>query len=217
MRPTEDSYRHKGLRKALVEQVRAKGITDETVLEAIMAVPRHFFLDSAFDNVAYEDRAFPIAEGQTISHPYTVAYQTQLLQVKPFMRVLEIGTGSAFQACVLAEMKAMVFSIERQKQLFDDNRSFPFLRNYPSLRLFFGDGFLGLPTYGPFDRILVTAGAPGIPEKLVEQMKPGGIMVIPVNDGDAQRMMRLTKRQDGGIEEERFDTFNFVPMLEGKR
>ena len=217
MRPTDDSYRHKGLRKALVEQVRAKGITDETVLEAMMAVPRHFFLDSAFDNVAYEDRAFPISEGQTISHPYTVAYQTQLLQVKPFMRVLEIGTGSAFQACVLAEMKAMVFSIERQKQLFDDNRTFPFLRNYPSLRLFFGDGFLGLPTYGPFDRILVTAGAPGIPEKLVEQMKPGGIMVIPVNDGDAQRMMRLTKKQDGGIEEERFDTFNFVPMLEGKR
>lgn len=200
-----------------MEQVRAKGITDESVLEAILAIPRHFFLDSAFDNVAYEDRAFPIAEGQTISHPYTVAYQTQLLQVKPFMRILEIGTGSAFQACVLAEMKAMVFTIERQKQLFDNNKSFAFLRNYPSLRLFFGDGFQGLPTYGPFDRILVTAAAPSIPEKLVAQLKPGGMMVIPVNEGDAQRMMRLTLRSDGSLGEERFDTFNFVPMLEGKR
>ena len=204
------------MRKALVDSVRLKGITDEKVLSALNAVPRHFFLDSAFDKVAYEDRAFPIGEDQTISQPYTVAYQTQLLQVQPFHRVLEIGTGSAYQACILAELKALVFTIERQKPLFDQNKSFSFLKRYPAIHLFYGDGFQGLPTYGPFDRIIVTAAAPLIPEKLVEQLKPGGMMVIPVDEGDKQRMMRVKKTPGGGIETERFTIFSFVPMLEGR-
>ena len=216
MRLAEDSYKYKGLRKALVDTVRSKGITDEKVLSALNAVPRHFFLDSAFDKVAYEDRAFPIGEDQTISQPYTVAYQTQLLQVQPFHRVLEIGTGSAYQACILAELKALVFTIERQKPLFDHNKSFSFLKRYTAIHLFYGDGFLGLPTYGPFDRIIVTAAAPLIPEKLVEQLKPGGMMVIPVDEGDKQRMMRIKKTPEGGIETERFTIFSFVPMLEGR-
>lgn len=216
MRLAEDSYKYKGLRKALVDTVRSKGISDEKVLAALNAVPRHFFLDSAFDKVAYEDRAFPIGEDQTISQPYTVAYQTQLLQVQPFHRVLEIGTGSAYQACILAELKALVFTIERQKPLFDQNKTFAFLKRYPAIHLFYGDGFQGLPTYGPFDRIIVTAAAPVIPEKLVEQLKPGGMMVIPVDEGDKQRMMRITKTAGGDIETERFTIFSFVPMLEGR-
>ena len=133
MRPTEDSYRHKGLRKKLTDVIRTKGITDERILEAIGRIPRHFFLDSAFDDVAYEDRAFPIGEGQTISQPYTVAYQTFLLQVKPFEKVLEIGTGSVYQACLLAELGAQVYTIERQKKLFDTNKQFSFLKKYPPL------------------------------------------------------------------------------------
>lgn len=216
MRPFEDSYLHKGLRKSLVEIVRKKGITNEKVLAAIQAVPRHFFLDSAFTKLAYEDRAFPIGEGQTISQPYTVAYQTQLLDVKPLEKVLEIGTGSAYQACVLAEMGAKVFTIERQRKLFDQNKLFPLLKQYPSIKLFYGDGYEGLQTYGPFDKVLVTAAAPYIPEKLIQQLKTGGVMVIPVNEGDLQRMLRLTKLADGGIHEERFDLFSFVPMMEGK-
>jgi protein-L-isoaspartate(D-aspartate) O-methyltransferase len=208
---------HKGLRKALVDEVRKKGIDDERVLQAILAVPRHFFLDSAFDRVAYEDRAFPIGEGQTISQPYTVAYQTQLLEIKPFEKVLEIGTGSAYQACVLAEMKAQVYSIERQKKLFDSNKEFTYLKKYPGLRMFYGDGFEGLPTYAPFDKILVTAAAPRVPDKLLEQLKTGGYLVIPVDEGNLQRMMRLRKNQDGTLETEKFDTFSFVPMLEGKQ
>jgi protein-L-isoaspartate(D-aspartate) O-methyltransferase len=217
MRPREDSYLHKGLRKALVEDIRKKGIDDERVLQAILAVPRHFFLDSAFDRVAYEDRAFPIGEGQTISQPYTVAYQTQLLDIKPFEKILEIGTGSAYQASVLAEMKAQVFSIERQKKLFDFNKAFSYLRKYPGLRMFYGDGFEGLPTYAPFDKILVTAAAPWIPEKLLQQLKTGGYLVIPVDEGNLQRMLRLHKKQDGTFETEKFDLFSFVPMLEGKQ
>ncbi|GAB4091765.1 protein-L-isoaspartate(D-aspartate) O-methyltransferase [Flaviaesturariibacter terrae] len=205
-----------GLRKKLVELLRSKGIQSEAVLEAINKIPRHYFLDSAFDEVAYEDRAFPITAGQTISQPYTVAYQTQLLDVKPFMRVLEIGTGSAYQASVLAELGAQVFTIERQKALFDSNKQFAWLRKYPNIKFFYGDGFEGLPTYGPFDRVLITAAAPFIPPKLVEQMKPGGIMVVPTDEGDAQVMMRITKQADGSVCEERFDRFSFVPMLEGK-
>jgi protein-L-isoaspartate(D-aspartate) O-methyltransferase len=207
---------HKGLRKNLVETIRKKGITNETVLSAILHVPRHFFLDSAFDKVAYEDRAFPIGEGQTISQPYTVAYQSQLLDIKPFDKVLEIGTGSAYQASVLAEMKAQVYTIERQKKLFELNKQFQFLKTYPNIRFFYGDGFEGLPTYGPFDKILVTAAAPKIPEKLIAQLKIDGIMVIPVDEGSSQRMMRITKMKDGSLLEEKFDLFSFVPMLEGK-
>jgi protein-L-isoaspartate(D-aspartate) O-methyltransferase len=217
MRATEDSYLHKGLRKKLVEQIREKGITDEAVLTAIMNVPRHFFLDSAFEKQAYEDRAFPIGEDQTISQPYTVAYQTQLLQLKPFEKVLEVGTGSAYQASVLAELKVKVYSIERQKKLFDANKNFQYLKKYPSLRLFYGDGFEGLPTYAPFDKILITAAAPYVPEKLLEQLKPGGWMVLPLDEGENQRMHRITKQADGSLLEEKFDEFSFVPMLVGKR
>jgi len=216
MRTFEDSYRHKGMRKQLVDIIRQKGITDERVLDAILHIPRHFFMDSALDKIAYEDRAFPIGEGQTISQPYTVAYQSQLLELKPFDKVLEIGTGSAYQASVLAEMKAQVYTIERQKKLFDNNKQFPYLKKYPGLKFFYGDGYEGLPTYGPFDKVIVTAAAPFIPPKLVEQLKPGGLMVIPVGEGQVQRMLRLTKHADGTATQEIFDNFSFVPMIVGK-
>ena len=217
MRPTEDTYRHKGLRKKLVEIVRSKGITDEKVLHAIERIPRHFFLDSAFDEVAYEDKAFPIAEKQTISQPYTVAYQTQLLEIKSFDKVLEIGTGSAYQACILADMGAQVFTIERQKKLFDSNKNFPFIRKYPNIKFFYGDGYEGLPTFAPFDKVLITAAAPEVPKKLVEQMKPGGMMVIPIGTGDVQLMKRFIKQPDGSLREEIYDRFSFVPMLSGRK
>lgn len=215
-RQLEDRYQHKGLRKQLVDTIREKGITDEQVLQAIDKVPRHFFLDTAFDKIAYEDRAFPIGEGQTISQPYTVAYQTQLLDVKPFQKVLEIGTGSAYQSCVLAEMGAKVFTVERQKALFEQNKSFQYLKKFHNIKCFYGDGFEGLPTYAPFDRVIITAAAPFIPPKLIDQMKPGGIMVIPVDEGNMQRMKRITKDSSGNIVEETFDAFSFVPMLVGK-
>jgi protein-L-isoaspartate(D-aspartate) O-methyltransferase len=216
MRNYEDSYRHKGLRKQLVENLRQKGITDERVLEAINAIPRHYFLDSAFDKVAYEDKAFPIAEGQTISQPYTVAYQTQLLEVKPNEKILEIGTGSGYQAIVLAEMGAKVYTIERQKKLFDEHRQFILRKQYPNIKYFYGDGYEGLPTFSPFDKIIVTAAAPYIPPKLIEQLKTGGKMVIPVGDAGIQRMLRIIKSPDGNTLEESFDTFSFVPMVEGR-
>jgi protein-L-isoaspartate(D-aspartate) O-methyltransferase len=216
MRVLTDTYRHKGLRKQLVDQIRNKGITDERVLDAILRIPRHFFIDSAFDQIAYEDRAFPIAEGQTISQPYTVAYQTQLLEVKPYEKVLEVGTGSAYQACVLSMMGTQVYTIERQKQLYDHNKQFTYLRNFPSIRYFYGDGYQGLPTYAPFDKIIVTAAAPSIPDKLVEQLKSGGKMVIPVGEGRVQQMLRINKDAAGQIHEEIFDDFSFVPMLQGK-
>jgi protein-L-isoaspartate(D-aspartate) O-methyltransferase len=216
MRVLTDSYRHKGLRKQLVELIRSKGITDERVLQAILEIPRHYFIDSAFDQTAYEDRAFPIAEGQTISQPYTVAYQSQLLDFKPHEKVLEVGTGSAYQACVLAMMGAQVYTIERQKQLYDQNKQFIYLRNFPAIRYFYGDGYQGLPTYAPFDKIIVTAAAPLIPEKLLDQLKPGGMMVIPVGEGKVQQMMRVQKDAAGNLHEEVFDNFSFVPMLQGK-
>ena len=217
MRPTEDSYRHKGLRKKLTEGIREKGITDEKVLNAINSVPRHFFLDSAFDEVAYEDRAFPIGEGQTISQPYTVAYQSQLLEIKAFDKILEIGTGSAYQAVILAQMGAQVYTIERQKRLFESNKRFDYLRRFPAIKFFYGDGFEGLPTYAPFDKILITAAAPEIPPKLIEQLKVGGMMVLPIGTGEVQRMMRVTKLYGDALKEEVFDHFSFVPMLEGKK
>ena len=217
MKKFEDTYRHKGLRKKLVDLLRSKGITDENVLEAINNLPRHFFLDSAFDEIAYEDRAFPISEGQTISQPYTVAYQTQLLQIKPFDKVLEIGTGSIYQASVLAEMGASVYSIERQKKLFDKTKDFIFKAKYPNIKFFFGDGYEGLPTFAPFDKVIIAAAAPFIPPKLVEQLKPGGKMVIPVDEGEHQRMIRVTKNEDGTFSEEAFENFSFVPMLAGKK
>ena len=217
MRTTEDSYLHKGLRKKLVDQIKEKGITDASVLQAIMNVPRHFFLDSAFEKQAYEDRAFPIGQDQTISQPYTVAYQTQLLQVKPFEKILEVGTGSAYQASVLAELKAKVYTIERQKKLYESNKEFTYLKKYPTLQMFFGDGFEGLPTYAPFDKVLITAAAPYIPEKLIQQLKLGGLMVLPLDEDNMQRMHRITKMPDGSLMEEKFDQFSFVPMLVGKR
>lgn len=217
MKTTEDSYLHKGLRKKLVDQIKEKGISDASVLHAILQVPRHFFLDSAFEKQAYEDRAFPIGQDQTISQPYTVAYQTQLLQVKPFEKILEVGTGSAYQACVLAELKSKVYTIERQKKLYDSNKEFAYLKKYPTLQMFYGDGFEGLPTYGPFDKIIITAAAPYIPGKLIQQLKPGGMMVLPLDEDNMQRMHRITKMSDGSLMEEKFDQFSFVPMLVGKR
>ena len=174
MRMYEDSYRHKGLRKKLVDIIREKGISNQRVLDAIGAVPRHFYLDSAFDEVAYEDRAFPIAVKQTISQPYTVAYQTQLLEIKPFEKVLEIGTGSAYQCSVLAEMGAQVFTIERQKELFENNKKFGYIKKYNNIKFFYGDGYEGLPTYAPFDKVIITAAAPVIPPKTNSTVKNRG-------------------------------------------
>ena len=212
-----DTYLHKGLRKKLVEILKEKGITDEQVLKAIHSIPRHYFLDSAFDKIAYEDRAFPIAADQTISQPYTVAYQTQLLQIKKGEKVLEIGTGSMYQTTVLAAMGAQVFTIERQKQLFDQTPTYLFKEQYANIQFFFGDGFEGLPLLAPFDKILITAAAPKIPEKLWAQLKVSGKMIIPLDETDgAQRMLRLTKKRDGSVKQEKFDAFSFVPMLEGK-
>ncbi|MDP1843091.1 MAG: protein-L-isoaspartate(D-aspartate) O-methyltransferase [Sediminibacterium sp.] len=212
-----DSFQHKGMRRKLIETLREKGITDEKVLEAMNAIPRHFFLDSAFDKIAYEDQAFPIGADQTISHPYTVAYQTQLLQVKRGEKILEIGTGSIYQTTILAEMGAqMVYTIERQKKLTDLQENYYFKNKYLNIKFFYRDGFLGLPSYAPFDKILITAAAPFIPPKLVEQLKPGGLMVLPVDEGENQRMIRITKAMDGSIQEETFDAFSFVPMLGGK-
>lgn len=217
MRRYEDSYKQRGLRRQLVDSIRQKGITDENVLTAINNIPRHYFLDTAFEGIAYEDRAFPIGEGQTISQPYTVAYQSQLLELKPFEKVLEIGTGSAYQACVLAELKVNVFTIERQKKLFDLVKQFPFKSKYPTIRFFYGDGYEGLPTYAPFDKVLVTAAAPQIPEKLLQQLKVGGKMVIPVGGQEVQRMLRITKISETEYDQEMFDNFSFVPMLAGKK
>lgn len=215
--PLIDAYLHKGLREKLVILLREKGITDENVLAAIGKIPRHFFLDSAFDKIAYEDRAFPIAADQTISQPYTVAYQTQLLQIKKGDKVLEIGTGSMYQTSVLAEMGAEVFTIERQKQLFDKTVKYVFKDLYLNVHFFFGDGFEGLPHLAPFDKILITAAAPHLPEKLWAQLKTSGKMIIPIDESEsAQRMMRLTKKRDGSVKKESFDQFSFVPMLQGK-
>jgi protein-L-isoaspartate(D-aspartate) O-methyltransferase len=216
MRKFEDTYKHKGLRKKLVDSIRDKGITDERVLDALMNIPRHYFLDTALEHIAYQDRAFPIGEGQTISQPYTVAYQTQLLEVNIYDKILEIGTGSAFQAMVLAEMGANVFTIERQKKLFELNKTFILKSKYPSIKFFYGDGFEGLPTYAPFDKVLITAAAPFIPPKLLEQLKVNGKMVIPLDEDGIQKMMRITKNVDGSLEEETFSNFSFVPMLKGK-
>lgn len=216
MRRYEDTWRHKGMRSKLVEGLRDKGITDENVLKAINEIPRHFFMDTAFDGIAYEDRAFPIGEEQTISQPYTVAYQSQLMDIKPFDKVLEIGTGSGYQCCVLAKMGARVFTIERQKKLYDLIKSSFIRKKYPAIKFFYGDGFLGLPTYAPFDKIIITAAAPYIPDKLLEQLKNGGFMVVPIGGESGQRMYRITRREEGKTEEEIFDNFSFVPMLEGK-
>lgn len=210
----EDNYRHKGMRKQLVDQLRTKGITDEAVLEAINEVPRHIFLDSSFVELAYQDQAFPIGSGQTISQPSTVAFQTQLLGVEKGMKVLEIGTGSGYQACVLAAMGAKVFSIERQRNLYFKTKEILEQLSF-RVKTFLGDGFEGLPTYAPFDRVIITAGAPKIPEVLVGQMKTGSIMVIPMDNavGEGQTMLKITRMDDGTLKKESFGDFKFVPML----
>lgn len=209
----QDTYKHKGMRKQLIEQLRQKGITDERVLTAFDAVPRHFFLDLVFEQQAYSNVAFQIGAGQTISHPYTVAFQTSILELKKGEKVLEIGTGSGFQTCILCSMGMKVFSIERQKELhLKAKKIIDHFRFTP--KLFFGDGYEGKETYAPFDKILVTCGAPFIPQKLVQQLKVGGMMVIPVGDLDSQEMHRITKISETEYKEEVFGNFSFVPMLE---
>lgn len=211
-----DSYRHQGLRKLLVQNIRQKGISDQQVLAAIEKVPRHFFFDSSFVEYAYEDKPFSIGAGQTISQPYTVAFQSELLQVKKNDKVLEIGTGSGYQACILAEMGAKVFTIERQKTLFDKTSKFLPLLGYHTIKTFFGDGYKGLASFSPFDKVIVTAAAPFIPDALLEQLKPGGILVIPVGANDIQMMTTVTKHADNTFEKKEFGAFRFVPMLENK-
>ncbi len=207
-----DNYRHRGLRRRLVQQVRDKGITDETVLAALEKVPRHYFFDQAFLEHAYQDKAFPIGEGQTISQPYTVAFQTQLCKIKPGDKVMEIGTGSGYQACILLELGAEVYSIEFNKILFDKAKLFLSKMGYHPY-LFHGDGTKGIPPFAPFDKILVTAGAPSVPKILIEQLKTGGIIVIPVGDNQLQQMVRLVKKSPKKIAKESFDYFSFVPLL----
>lgn len=211
----EDNYRHKGLRKKLIEIIRKKGIEDEAVLKAMEAVPRHFFFDSSFLEFAYEDKPFPIGSGQTISQPYTVAYQSQLLKVKKSEKILEIGTGSGYQACILAEMGARVFSVERQKQLYQKAKEFIPQLNYP-IKLFYGDGYKGLPSFAPFDKIIITAAAPYIPEALKDQLKKGGIIVAPVGSGSVQIMTTLSKISDSEFEMKEHGQFRFVPLLGDK-
>jgi protein-L-isoaspartate(D-aspartate) O-methyltransferase len=207
----EDNFKTQGMRKKLVRQVREKGINDEAVLKALLKVPRHFFLDPAFVEQAYSDHAFQIGAGQTISQPYTVAYQTSLLEVKKGDKILEIGTGSGYQCCVLLELGAKVFTIERQKELYDRAKEFlPQIGYRP--KFFYGDGYKGLSAFAPFDKILVTCGAPFIPDELIRQLKPGGILVIPVGAGSVQTMTKVTKT-DSGFEKEELKQFRFVPML----
>lgn len=213
----EDNYRQKGLRKRLVDHIRKQGILDERLLAAFNKIPRHWFLDSAFLEHAYEDRPFPIGSKQTISQPYTVAFQTDLLEVEKGDKVLEIGTGSGYQACILAELGASVYSIERQQKLFLKTKAFLEKNfNYPNIHLFFGDGYNGLPDDAPFDHILVTAGAPEIPRVLVQQLKPLGKMIIPHGKGDLQVMKQIIKGEDGTLFTKEFGTFRFVPMLKNR-
>ncbi|HIA11982.1 MAG TPA: protein-L-isoaspartate(D-aspartate) O-methyltransferase [Flavobacteriales bacterium] len=208
-----DNYKHRGLRKRLVDSLREKGIKSEAVLEAINSVPRHLFIDNAFESLAYRDKPFPIGSGQTISQPYTVAFQSELLNIKKGDRVLEIGTGSGYQACVLLELGAKVFTIERHKQLYNTARTFlPKIKYKPNM--FHGDGCLGMPTYAPFDKVLVTAGAPYIPEPLKEQLKVGGILVIPVGNVENQVMTTLIKTGASDYTKKEYGDFSFVPLLD---
>lgn len=209
----EDSYRHKGMRRKLIEELEKRGIKDKNVLEAFDKVPRHFFLDLAFTNQAYSNVAFQIGAGQTISHPYTVAFQSELLEVSRGDKVLEIGTGSGFQTSILAAMGAKVYSIERQKELYLKAKRIIHNLGY-NPKLFYGDGYKGQPSYAPYDRILVTCGAPCLPEELMSQLKDGGILVIPIGEGDSQIMTRYKKVSIDEIKKDTYGDFSFVPMLE---
>jgi protein-L-isoaspartate(D-aspartate) O-methyltransferase len=214
MAKIDDTFMHQGMRRKLVEEIRKKGISDEKVLDAIGSIPRHLFMDTGFIQYAYLDKAFPIAVGQTISQPYTVAFQTQSLQLQKFDKVLEVGTGSGYQAAVLCRMGVSVYTIERQKSLFDFARILlPSLGYRP--HFFYGDGYLGLPTYGPFDKIIVTAGATFVPEPLKQQLKFGGILVIPVGKSDHQIMKIITRISATEYTEEDKGGFVFVPLLSG--
>lgn len=209
-----DSLQHKGMRKRLVDELVQKGIVNKAVLDAINSVPRHLFMESGFVKFAYKDQAFPIGAGQTISQPYTVARQSELLQVKQNDKILEVGTGSGYQAAVLIEMGMQVFTIERQQELYVKTQQFlPSIGYHP--RFFYGDGYKGLPTYGPFDGIVVTAGAPYVPEDLKEQLKIGARMVIPVDHGNHQIMKVIERVTENDFKVEDHGNFAFVPLLKG--
>ncbi len=203
------------MRRQLVRELSDRGIKSKQVLDCFEAIPRHYFLDNAFAEQAYSNTAFQIGSGQTISHPYTVAYQTELLDIQKGEKILEIGSGSGFQTCVLCEMGAKVFSVERHKELHLKAKNIVRQLKY-NARLSFGDGYKGLPTFAPFDKIIITCGAPEIPEELVNQMKVGGIMIIPIGEGVEQQMKKIVKISDGEITIEDFGVFKFVPMLENK-
>jgi len=207
----EDSFRHQGLRRNLVLELEKKGIRDKRVLAAIGKIPRHIFFENALISHAYQDKAFPIGEGQTISQPFTVARQTELLELLPGHKVLEIGTGSGYQCCVLLELGASVYTIEYQARLYQRTKQIlPAMGFRPNF--FLGDGSKGLANHGPFDRILVTAGAPAIPQPLIDQLKPGGILVIPSGDSQKQEMYKIRKDMNGQLFEEKFGDFAFVPL-----
>lgn len=199
------------MRNQLIKKLEQKGINNPIVLQAMSKVPRHFFLDQAFLEHAYQDKAFPIGEGQTISQPYTVAVQTQLLQLQPGMKVLEIGTGSGYQCSILAELGCKVFSIERIKPLYDKAKSLLTYMGY-KVNFYYGDGTLGIPSQAPYDRIIVTAGAPVVPETLLEQLSNNGILVIPVGDTSTQKMLKITKDASGNIQTQEYGNFSFVPL-----
>ena len=212
----QDTYKHKGQRKKLSQELENMGIEDIRILSAIEEIPRHFFLAVGFDKLAYQNKAFPIAAGQTISQPYTVAFQTQVLDIKKGDKVLEIGTGSGYQTAVLLKLGARVYTIERQKELFINSQELLNTLGYEA-KFFYGDGYLGKATYGPYDKIIVTAGAPFIPDALKEQLKVGGIMVIPVGDDNKQIMYSIIRTSKTEYRETALGNFMFVPMLEGKQ
>lgn len=212
---TSDTYKHKGMRLKLIQELGRKGITDQDVLNAMLKVPRHLFMESSFVSFAYRDQAFPIGAGQTISQPYTVAFQTQLLQVKKMDKILEIGTGSGYQTAVLLEMGAKVFTIERQRELFLTAQKMLTSLGYKP-QMFFGDGYEGQQAYSPFDKIIVTAAAPEIPEKLLEQLKVGGRLIMPVGESQGQKMILVEKTGEASYNKTEHGAFVFVPMLKGK-